>query len=140
MAPDYPPSGDSKCAYDEGAKIPGTSASCSDLRVEQPAGCLEGCGPLTPNGCDCFGCCELPAGGGSYIWLETSLPCTPVDACLNRCDPCETCVGRPDPLPSCGDTGGSACSTGYRGCGGTEEERCQVGAYCITGCCIPEPR
>jgi len=140
VAPDYPPSGDPRCAYDESAKIPGTSASCSDLRMEQPAGCLDGCGPLTPNGCDCFGCCELPAGGGSYIWLETSLPCTPVDACLNHCDPCETCVGRPDPLPSCGDTGGSACPTGYRGCGGTEEERCQVGAYCITGCCIPEPR
>jgi hypothetical protein len=140
IAPDYPPTGESDCAYDESAKIPGTSETCSDLRAAQPAGCLETCGPLTPNGCDCFGCCELPAGGGAYVWLETSLPCTPVEICLNHCDPCEVCVGRPEPLPSCGDTGGSACSTAYRPCGGADEERCLAGAYCITGCCIPEPR
>jgi len=138
VAPDYPPSGDSSCSYDENAKIPGTSASCSELYDTQPAGCAETCGPLTPNGCDCFGCCELPAGSGSFLWLETSLPCTPVPGCLNKCDPCEACVGRPEPLPSCTDTSG-AC-TGYRTCGGATEERCQPGAYCITGCCIPEPR
>jgi hypothetical protein len=139
ISPDYPPSGDASCAYDENAKIPGTGASCSELHDEQPAGCLENCGPLTPNGCDCFGCCEVPAGSGSYLWLETSLPCEPVSGCLNTCEPCETCVGRPAPLPSCTDTG-AACPVGYRGCGGTSETPCQPGAYCITGCCIPEPR
>jgi hypothetical protein len=138
VAPDYPPSVDSSCSYDENAKIPGTSASCSELRDEQPAGCLETCGPLTPNGCDCFGCCELPAGGGSYLWLETGLPCEPVPACLNACEPCETCVGRPDPLPSCADPE-SACPVGYRACGGATEAVCLPTTYCITGCCIPEP-
>jgi hypothetical protein len=139
VAPDYPPSGESSCLYDENTKIPGTNGTCADLRAEQPAGCAATCGPLTPNGCDCFGCCELPAGSGSYIWLETSLPCSPVEACLNRCEPCELCVGRPEPLPSCASAE-EACTTGYRSCGGTEELRCQAGAYCVTGCCIPEPR
>lgn len=138
VAPDYPPSGESSCAYDENTKLSGGNETCADLRLEQPAGCAATCGPLTPNGCDCFGCCELPANSGSFIWLETSLPCTPVEACMNPCDPCELCVGRPEPLPSCANVG-DAC-TGFRTCGGAEELRCQSGAYCITGCCIPEPR
>jgi hypothetical protein len=140
VAPDYPPTGESSCAYDENTKIPGTNASCSELRAAQPAGCTDTCVPLTPNGCDCFGCCELPPASGKYIWLETELPCTPVEACLNRCDPCEACVGRPAPLPSCGETGGTQCPGDYRACGPASGDSCQVGAYCITGCCIPEPR
>ena len=140
VAPDYPPTGGASCAYDENVKIPGTSASCADLRTTQPAGCAQNCGPLTPNGCDCFGCCELPAASGKYLWLETEQPCTPVEACLNRCEPCEACVGRPDPLPSCEGSGGTQCPAGYRTCGTHGDGACQPGAYCVTGCCIPEPR
>ena len=140
VAPGYPPTGEASCAYDENANIPGAGASCDELRAEQPSGCAETCGPLTPNGCDCFGCCELPPASGKYLWLETELPCTPVQACLNRCEPCEACVGRPAPLPSCGETGGMQCSEGYRACGQAGDGSCQVGAYCVTGCCIPEPR
>jgi hypothetical protein len=140
VAPDYPPTGESGCVYDETVKVPGTNVGCSELRVTQPAGCAETCGPLTPNGCDCFGCCELPPESGKYVWLETELPCTAVEACLNPCTPCEACVGRPAPSSTCSETGGTQCSTGYRPCGQPGNEPCGSGAYCVTGCCIPEPR
>jgi hypothetical protein len=139
VAPDYPPTGDSSCAYDENAKIPGTNATCSDLRGTQPAGCLETCGPLVPNGCDCFGCCELPPGSGTTVWLETQLPCTQVASCVNRCEDCEVCVGRTAPAPSCSDGGAMRCAAGYQPCGTTSDESCPMRSYCVTGCCIPEP-
>jgi hypothetical protein len=63
-----------------------------------------------------------------------------VRACQNDCGPCETCVGRPEPLPSCGNASAEQCPTGYRPCGQPGNEPCQVSAYCVTGCCIPEPR
>jgi hypothetical protein len=154
--PDYPPSGDPACAYDNEAPIPGMSLSCADARASQDPLCDETCGPLIPNGCDCFGCCELPAGSNEYVWLGSESAgagtctmdtlgnrtacrsCTPVPSCFNRCDPCEICVGRTAPDPSCGSGGAPSCSTGVASCG-VEGERCGVGFYCITGCCVPEP-
>lgn len=158
VAPDYPPTGDATCAYDENASIPGGAASCSDLAGMQPEGCTENCGPLTPNGCDCFGCCELPAGSGEYVWLGSAAngsesctsslladpdacrPCTPVPSCFNDCKPCELCVGRPEPLPSCNPATEPTCDVGYESCGRTSEDFCPRSSYCVTGCCIPEPR
>jgi hypothetical protein len=155
VAPDYPPTGSSSCAYDENAKIPGGNESCADLRTAQPAGCTKNCGPLTPNGCDCFGCCELPADSNHYVALGAGSsstpctldnlddpaacpPCTPVGACLNDCTACEVCVGRPEPLASCtGDMG--ACSDVFQPCDSTGPMLCPEGSYCITGCCVPEP-
>jgi hypothetical protein len=74
--------------------------------------CRARCLPLTPNGCDCFGCCELARGTGRYVWLNSTdargfscntiadaddpdrcRPCTPVPECLNTCDACERCIG-----------------------------------------------
>ncbi len=117
-APNYPPSGDAKCAYDPGTSIAGTSKSCAELDKDQSALCNNFCGPLTPNGCDCFGCCELPAGGGKYVFIgsvgangqgscdlnstndpEKCKPCTPVKDCLNTCETCEICLGK-DKLPA----------------------------------------
>ncbi len=84
--------------------------------------CHSFCSPLTPNGCDCFGCCELPAGSGEYVFLGTlgsdgsptctlaaaeagdhtaCHPCTPVADCLNTCDHCELCLGRTTLPPDC---------------------------------------
>jgi hypothetical protein len=153
VAPDYPPTGSAACAYDENAKIPG-GGSCADLRAEQAASCTAVCGPLTPNGCDCFGCCELPGGSFHYVGLGANARgcnaenlddpvacplCTPVEACMNPCDPCEVCVGRPEPLESCM---GSAdqCSGVFDPCDPTGPTLCPAGSYCITGCCVPEPR
>jgi hypothetical protein len=158
MAPDYPPTGEAACVYDEATKLPGGSETCEELRTTQPASCNEICGPLTPNGCDCFGCCELPAGSGSYVWLGSNSSggercsfetlgdpticraCTPVPSCLNRCEPCETCVGRPAPLPSCDETSGEPCAAVHSPCNQPTVGGCGDGSYCVTGCCIPEPR
>jgi hypothetical protein len=155
VAPDYPPTGSAACGYDENAAIPG-GGTCSDLRAAQATSCGTVCGPLTPNGCDCFGCCELPAGSSHFVSLGSGSsgtactvdsladptacpPCTPVDSCMNTCDACESCVGRPDPLPSC--MGGTdACSGIFEPCDRSGPMLCPAGSYCITGCCVPEPR
>ena len=156
VAPDYPPSGSADCEYDEDANIPGMTMSCAEARTDQDPMCEGTCGPLVPNGCDCFGCCELPAASGRFVWLgsegpdgagctEENLddpsvcrPCTQVPSCTNACDPCEVCVGRTEPDPSCpGST--PACPTGMSACS-DDGPRCAPGSYCITGCCVPEPR
>jgi hypothetical protein len=155
VAPDYPPTGSAACAYDPNAKIPG-GGTCADLSEQQAASCSTVCGPLTPNGCDCFGCCEIPPGSFHYVGLGYGSgsspcnsenlddpvacpPCTQVKSCLNTCDPCESCVGRPEPLASCTDSS-AACASLYPPCNTSGGMLCPEGSYCITGCCIPEPR
>src|SRR5690606_7981225 len=113
VAPNYYPEGPS-CSYSPSANVPGTSLSCSQLQAGQSSLCEGYCGPLVPNGCDCFGCCEVP--GLSYpIWLGSTdangngscttstltdpnacKPCTIVDGCFNTCENCEICFGKPE--------------------------------------------
>ncbi|MEQ8458535.1 MAG: hypothetical protein RLO52_07270 [Sandaracinaceae bacterium] len=87
--------------------------------------CVDTCAPLVPNGCDCFGCCELPSGSGSFVWLGSNVggvpsctfddisdptrcfPCVPYggvagdDPCYNPCGRCELCLGRdPATIPA----------------------------------------
>lgn len=105
------PDTDPACAYRD---PPPPSATCP---AEQSTQCADFCSPLVPNGCDCFGCCELPAGSGEYVFigsvdasgaptcsldtLEGCNSCTPVPACLNTCGRCELCLGRSaDDLPA----------------------------------------
>jgi hypothetical protein len=111
------------------AKPAALGGTCAAEYASQSAACTSFCGPLTPNGCDCFGCCELPASSGKFVYLgstdaggngtcdPTSVddptkchPCTPVAGCYNACDHCELCIGKPDlpadclpPVPKCGD-------------------------------------
>ena len=157
IAPDYPPSGDTHCAYDPTAKIPGTSATCAELAQTQESECESACGPLTPNGCDSFGCCELPAGSGKFVWLGSTdrnvgscnedtvddaaacHPCTPVPSAFNPCDACEVCVGRTAPAASCADSS-NRCPRGEQACGQLGEAACDVDQYCITGCCEAAPK
>ena len=99
--------GPSRCMYSD---PPPPSADCPDPQDDR---CHDICGPLTPNGCDCFGCCELPARSGMYVYIGSTdmdrnptcalgdegdpalcHPCTPVDDCLNTCERCELCLGR----------------------------------------------
>jgi hypothetical protein len=145
VAPDYPPSGDAGCEF--GAK----GFDCAALAAAQPQTCIDVCMPLVPNGCDCFGCCELPGGSGQYHFIGTGSgaqgcqrdalddavlcpPCTPVPSCLNDCAKCETCIDKlPD--PSC--RSGSACPTGAAECG--PDAPCTFGDYCVTGCCRAAP-
>lgn len=95
--------------------------SCPNV---QAADCADDCRPLVPNGCDCFGCCEIPAGGGEFVFIgtgapertptctlaaalagdeEACAPCTPRlgdDNCYNACARCELCLGKTvDDLP-----------------------------------------
>ncbi len=156
------------CAYDPNANTPGTSASCDEMYNTQADVCMNYCGPLTPNGCDCFGCCELPAGGGNFVFLgsidadgngkctmadvadpDKCEPCKPVAACLNGCGPCELCIGKTELPPECfpdgGGTGGAGgggaqqCSDGVQPCGLVGQDPCPLNYYCITGCCIKSP-
>ncbi|HEY4159227.1 MAG TPA: hypothetical protein VGM29_14060 [Polyangiaceae bacterium] len=157
LAPSYPPSGDAQCAYDPTATIPGGLGTCASLALAQDPVCISTCLPLTPNGCDCFGCCELPAGSGSFVWLGSTEqgagsctqetladpaachPCTPVKSCFNACEPCERCVGRPTPAPSCTPTS-ARCEVAGTECGDPGDPGCASGYYCITGCCQAVPK
>jgi hypothetical protein len=97
---------------------PSLAGTCAEMYNTQSDACETYCGPLTPNGCDCFGCCELPAHSGQYVFLGSTSdlstqcvqgtctkeaaeagdltacrPCVPVAACLNKCETCECCLG-----------------------------------------------
>lgn len=156
VPPDYypEPAAGAGCAYDDSDPIiPPTGKRCTELDAAQLQECYDYCGPLTPNGCDCFGCCELPAGSGEYVWLGSEgidsdnptqctfenladpticHPCTPVDACLNDCDECELCLGKTVLPPECNDP---ECPGGQQQCGTADSEPCPSGTYCVTGCC-----
>lgn len=143
------------CPYDPTVNISGTNESCSGLYDQQTAACRAHCGPLVPNGCDCFGCCELPSGGGNFVWINSfndityeplcsfmaatdsdkCEPCTPVPSCLNACEPCELCVGKPTLEPSCGSE--QQCAPDMQRCGLPSQPCCPPGYSCITGCCQP---
>ncbi|HZO16777.1 MAG TPA: hypothetical protein VFB62_26050 [Polyangiaceae bacterium] len=168
VAPTYYPEPDkgSACEYNPNANIPGTGSSCSELYMTQSQQCLDYCGPLTPNGCDCFGCCELPSGSAQYVYLgsigaegttvctdadvtDPTLchPCLPVQACFNDCETCELCVGKTTLPPECFDPDGGAggggnpgqCPPGLQACGLPGQDPCPAGTYCITGCCQELP-
>jgi len=98
-----------------------------DCPASQSDTCLDFCPRLTPNGCDCFGCCTFPelerqgpAGGAGFVWIghldddnagtctfddildpNKCPPCTPVADCFNDCGRCEVCLGRPEPPADC---------------------------------------
>lgn len=120
VAPDFPPEG-SGCAFDS-RRVGGRD--CPDPQSDM---CHDFCSPLTPNGCDCFGCCTFdeldgtgPGGADEFVWIgaltttgegtctfasieDPALcpPCTPVGDCFNDCGPCELCVGRDTLPPEC---------------------------------------
>ncbi len=158
VSPDFYPTPwlGNNCAYvDEAHTINPPGATCGDLFATQSQLCLDTCGPLTPNGCDCFGCCELPAGSGQFVFTgsvganENTVctladvndptkchPCRPVAACLNDCGPCEICIGKPEPDPGCDPGGGGGSGQGGssgQGGGGTTGQ-CDPG---IDPCGLP---
>jgi hypothetical protein len=122
------------CPYD---------ASYHNCTTTQSQKCLTTCRTVTPNGCDCFGCCLVP-GAPHPIYLApactaanfddpTKCPaCTQQTSCMNTCEHCEICVGKTTLPPDCvipppttgagGTTGttGAAGTTGTTGAGGAE--------------------
>ncbi|HEY8944582.1 MAG TPA: hypothetical protein VIM73_09990, partial [Polyangiaceae bacterium] len=140
LGPDYPPSGIAACAYDPSTVTAGQA--CTD---PQPDVCRATCLPLAPNGCDCFGCCELPARSGKFVWIGSESagqgtcdatrvddpaackPCTPVPSCFNTCEACEVCVGTTSVAPNCGDSS-PTCDFDRGRCSAVAG--CNVGEYC----------
>jgi len=187
VAPNYYPEwwNGTACKYNQNANTPGTGLSCDELLNNQPATCQQICPDLTPNGCDCFGCCVLYKNGVPYgpVWLGTEdgagnssctldtlgdpkkcSPCTQVKgACFNDCGHCELCIGKdtlppdcfpPPPtdggVPDSGTTDGGGttdsgtpppqCTDGVQPCGLPGQALCPGGYYCLTGCCIQQPK
>ena len=107
------------------ANIPGYNGSCDDAFNVQSQQCLDVCGPVVPNGCDCFGCCEVELDDGStrFIYLGTEedlpscaavppgTPCDNVNGAVGSCeaayvdDPvlCHECTQVPACLNPCGN-------------------------------------
>lgn len=115
------------------------------------ATCIDNCQDITPNGCDCFGCCDvIHAGKSISVRLVESCKveliddakacprCTLSMLCQNPCGPCEICPGRTraDLPAECMADGG----VGYSCEGRSPCERsgeCQPEEYCGQGCCVP---
>jgi len=161
----YPePENGPTCGFDPAADTPGTAATCAELEASQSQACIDKCMPLVPNGCDCFGCCELPPASGKFVWLgsvdplgngsctqatvddpEKCHPCTHLPSCFNDCKTCELCIGKPELPAECGNGGAGGgppvpeCGPGVQPCGVPGLPSCPMGFYCATGCCRPIP-
>ena len=149
---------DGNSGADEGCQFELTCdparANATACKYEAPSGnrcapqtdtCRRNCARLTPNGCDCFGCCTVP-GVNFGVRLSSTCSvasindptkcerCTPQVSCQNTCEKCEVCFGKPSPDPSCvipppsdggaggtgGGTGGTGGSAGAGGSGGAD--------------------
>jgi hypothetical protein len=146
------------CPYDGNYTPPGSgNQDCSQLAMMQSETCSNVCGSLVPNGCDCFGCCEVQVGAETvtvYIGSHTPddvgtcnpavvqdpdlcWPCTQVPGCLNACDECELCIGQSELPPGCTE---QQCPAGLQACGLPGQDPCPLGQACVTGCCVPNPQ
>jgi|JI9StandDraft_2_1071091.scaffolds.fasta_scaffold66138_1 hypothetical protein len=146
--------GNDHCEYDLQCDPlnPGGEIGCEfkmECAPDVPDICLEVCSDLTPNGCDCFGCCHVATPDGnvdvflgsnadcSLANIEACGKCTFQAECNNTCDECELCFGEeelPDgcnPEDSC-DEGDQPCKIDKFGV-----DNCLDGFYCQTGCCQP---
>lgn len=145
---------DDNPGFDDGCKVsshcsvdgmPSNGGGCGTCTAEPM--CINSCVPRTPNGCDCFGCCEVSHGGVTVpirlvssctvekIADEKACPrCVLAKDCMNPCENCEICPGKTlAELPTwCG--GENTCSTGTP-CDGPNN--CQLSEYCSQGCCVP---
>jgi hypothetical protein len=149
----------SDCSYDENTSIPGSGMNCAEAQQTQEEACLDYCGPLVPNGCDCFGCCNIISGDEIYtVYLGTQdadgngtcgvdtvadpelcSPCVQVASCSNDCHPeeCEICIGQTE-LPD--DCTQAECPDGVQSCDpANNSSDCPAGNVCVTGCCYPTP-
>jgi hypothetical protein len=136
-----------------GCNMPGP-ALCSRMQTDE---CRTFCQQLTPNGCDCFGCCDIFVDGVSHTVLlhpECSVEdiragngdcvaCTKVASCENTCDPCEYCIGH-EPEPGCVPKGGlpdaPGCPAGQVSCIPDDPDGTACDdptTFCLTGCCVP---
>lgn len=131
--------------------LPGPKFDPSQCTVTQE--CIDNCSPLTPPGCDCFGCCTICNGAGCFdVFTNPAVApdcqaeyaddpskcprCTKSTQCGGGgCNPleCVLCPGQtPDDLPpSCT---GTQCPAGVTPCVTTAD--CLEMQFCAAGCCI----
>lgn len=141
-------SGDDGCRVAPSCTVDGTpsdgTGNCATCAATTE--CSDACLPRTPNGCDCFGCCEVWSAG-AQVAIRLSDSCSVADladttkcprcivdtTCKNECGRCELCPGRTEAdLPA--DCGTYSCDGAER-CGPTLP--CSNQGYCQLGCCIP---
>ncbi|HKY34760.1 MAG TPA: hypothetical protein VJN18_02370 [Polyangiaceae bacterium] len=157
--------GDDDCRYHTDCLtggLPPDDANCTLTEA-----CLEFCAPLTPNGCDCFGCCTVDLPDGSTLDIVTGNSCSldqvededacprcvKSEVCGNTCGTCELCPGKTiEDLPAeCTPGAGGApgvggapgdpvytCDDGEQVCG-PDLPGCPIGRYCSLGCCLQTP-
>jgi hypothetical protein len=140
--------GDDGCRYSTDCLTGAKSATDPACKLTQH--CIDFCKPLTPNGCDCFGCCTVrkPDGTSINIVLDASCKastldqctkCMPTTQCGNTCGTCELCPGKtaadlpsscnpPPPTTGSGGVGGS----GTAGSGGGPSYSCDNGEKVCT--------
>jgi hypothetical protein len=135
------------CPYDPGY---------TNCPTTQSARCLSVCQTVTPNGCDCFGCCLVPGAPNAIKLTPTCTaadfadptkcpPCTQVTQCMTTCGHCDYCIGKDtlpaDCTPDAGVDSGTPnnCLPGYPACGpgGIDPTMCPTDTGCVTGCCRP---
>lgn len=134
--------GDDGCRYGTDCLYGATPQQDPTCTVTQQ--CIDYCGALTPNGCDCFGCCTVQKSDGSSVDIfevsscsianiddtKACPRCTKNTQCQNTCGECELCPGKTaaDLPASCtptttgsggtSGTGGSGDTGGTSGSGG----------------------
>lgn len=132
-----------------------------DPRCDVSDQCIEFCAAGTPNGCDCFGCCEVRVGDQVETVVvsdrcssddldntEACPRCTFAEECSNPCGRCELCPGKTfedlpdDCFPSSPPPDGGmsepptpVCDNGETPCTGAED--CTSSERCEFGCCLP---
>lgn len=142
--------GDDKCRYSTKCltgELPLTDKDCKVAKA-----CIDFCRPRTPNGCDCFGCCDVTFADDSTKSILISQPCESDDPdgctecvkstqCDNECGECELCPGKtladlPDSCDNNNDEPQYTCDNGEDRCPDGSNSECQSGYYCDSGCCI----
>jgi hypothetical protein len=140
------------CRY-AAACLLGQAAGPGNCSCNVDDACLDSCLDRTPNGCDCFGCCDVTDSQGKVVsvLLEDSCSLAKIDdtdacprckqspQCRNPCGPCELCPGRrTSDLPaSCRDAQPQvdhACDEGALVC--DSQNACPTDFYCQLGCCM----
>ncbi len=158
-------SGDDGCYQPTSCLTQGDNSSgrgrCNSC--EQTDKCRKSCRSLTPNGCDCFGCCGVRLENGTVVNLALSAgcnidgnttdgctTCVQNNTCKNECGKCELCPGKTlKDLPAeCFETVDDSdasvpppaytCDDGEPLCG-KGLPACESGYACEFGCCVRLP-